>query len=109
MVLWDADDERTDLYVRLAYSVARCLTSRVAGAAEQNAEALVEIELATRAIEKQVSFLEEVHKLAGTVKSHGEKIQARMDRMRDELTREVERLDRQARALRVDAAQQRLL
>jgi hypothetical protein len=109
VVLWDADDPRTDLYVRLAYSVARCLTSRVAGAAEQNAEALVEIELATRAIEKQVAFLEEVHKLAGTVKTHGEKIQARMDRMRDELTREVERLDRQARALRVDAAQQRLL
>jgi hypothetical protein len=32
-----------------------------------------------------------------------------MDRMRDELTREVERLDRQARALRVVAARQRLL
>jgi hypothetical protein len=108
IVLWDADDERTDLYVRLAYSVARCLTSRVAGAAEQNAEALLEIDLATRAIEKQVHFLDEVHKLAGTVKSHGERIQARMDRMREELSREVERLDSQARALAADAAQQRL-
>jgi hypothetical protein len=104
VALWDADDERTDLHVRLAYSVARCLTSRVAGAAEQNAEALLEIDLATRAIEKQVHFLDEVHKLAGTVKHHGEKIQARMDRMRDELTREVERLDRQARALRAEAS-----
>jgi hypothetical protein len=102
VALWDADDDRTDLYVRLAYSVARCLTSRLAGAAEQNAEALLEIDLATRAIEKQVHFLDEVHKLAGTVKHHGEKIQARMDRMRDELTREVERLDRQARALRAE-------
>ncbi|HKE14834.1 MAG TPA: hypothetical protein VKB80_08230 [Kofleriaceae bacterium] len=108
VVLWDADDERTDLYVRLAYSVARCLTSRVAGAAEQNAEALLEIDLATRAIEKQVQFLDEVHKLAGTVKSHGERIQARMERMRDELSREVDRLDRQARALRADGVQQRL-
>ena len=108
VVLWDADDERTDFYVRLAYSVARCLTSRVAGAAEQNAEALLEIDLATRAIEKQVQFLDEVHKLAGTVKSHGERIQARMERMRDELSREVDRLDRQARALRVDGVQQRL-
>jgi hypothetical protein len=108
VVLWDADDERTDLHVRLAYSVARCLTSRVAGAAEQNAEALIEIDLATRAIEKQVQFLDEIHKMAGTVRSHGERIQARMERMRDELAREVERLDRQARALRAEGVQQLL-
>ena len=65
-------------------------------------------ETATRAIEKQVHFLDDIHKMAGTVKSHGERIQARMERMRDELAREVERLDRQARALRADGPQQRL-
>ena len=105
VALWDAEDEQSDLFVRCAYSMARCLTSRVAGAAEQNAETLLEIELATRAIEKQASFLDEVHKMAGTIKTHGEKIQARMERMRDELAREVERLDRQASALRADARQ----
>jgi hypothetical protein len=104
VALWDAEDGRTDLFVRCAYSMARCLTARLSGAAAQNEEALLEIDLATRAIEKQVHFLDEVYKLAGTVRSHGEKIQARMDRMRDELGREVERLDRQARALRADPA-----
>lgn len=102
-VVWDAEDERSDVYLRCAYSVARCLTARIAGAAEHDAEALMEIELATRAIERQAQFLEEVHKLAGTVRSHGEKIQARMERMKEELAREVERLDRQARALRAEA------
>lgn len=105
VTLWDADDERSDLHVRCALSMARCLTARVAGAAAQNAEAVLEIELATRVIERQVQFLDEVHRMAGTVKSHGEKIQARMDRMRQELGREIDRLDQQARALRADRAQ----
>ena len=104
VTLWDAEDERTDLFVRCAFSMARCLTARVAGAAAHSAEALLEIELATRAIERQVQFLDEVHRMAGTVKSHGEKIQARMERMREELGREVDRLDQQARALRADRA-----
>ncbi len=99
VVAWDAEDERTDLFVRCAYSMARCLTSRVVGAAAQNAEALHEIDHATRAIERQVQFLDEVHKLAGTVMGNGEKIVARVERMRKELAREVERLDHQVRAL----------
>jgi hypothetical protein len=104
VALWDAEDEQTDLFVRLAYSMARCLSSRVSGAAEQNAEAVLEIERATRAIERQAGLLEEVHKWAGTIRSNGEKIEARIGRMRDELAREVERLYQQASALRAEDA-----
>lgn len=102
VAVWDAEDERTDVFVRCAYSMARGLTARLAGAAAQNAEALVEIDLATRAIERQANFLDEVHKLAGTVRTHGEKIQTRIASMREELAREIDRLDRHASALRAD-------
>jgi hypothetical protein len=102
VVVWDAEDERTDVFLRCAYSMARGLTARLAGAAAQNAEALLEIDLAARAIERQANFLDEVHKLAGTVRSHGEKIQARVERMRDELAREIARLDRHSGVLRAD-------
>jgi hypothetical protein len=102
IAVWDAEDERTDVFVRCAYSMARGLTARLAGAEAQNAEALVEIDLATRAIERQANFLDEVHKLAGTVRTHGEKIQTRIASMRDELASEIARLDRHASALRAD-------
>jgi hypothetical protein len=100
VVVWDAEDEATDLRLRCAYSMARGLASRVASACAASDEALREIELATRAIEKQLSFLEDVARMAGTVESNGKKIKERMDRMREQLGGDVERLDDQVRALR---------
>lgn len=99
-VVWDAEDESSDLVLRCAYSLARALASRVAGASSHSAEAQREIDLAIRAVEKQLRFLDDVHTMAGTVKRSGEKIEKRMELMREELAAQVTRLDQQLAALR---------
>jgi hypothetical protein len=101
--VWDAEDDRTDLQVKCAYSLARALASRVAQSTEQSEEALGAIERAVRAVEKQLAHLADVERMASTVKSHGEKIEARMKSMRTDVSREVERIDEQVTALRSSA------
>lgn len=98
--VWDSEDDRTDLHVRCAYTLARALASRVAQSTEQSEEALGAIERAVRAVEKQLAHLADVERMASTVKTHGEKIEARMKSMRTDLTREVERIDEQVTSLR---------
>jgi len=100
VVVWDPEDEATDLHVRCAYSMARGLATRLASASAASHEALTEIDLATRGIEKQLQYLDEVARMAGTVKNNGEKILQRMERMREQLAADVDRLDEQVRALR---------
>ena len=100
VVVWDPEDEATDLRVRCAYSMARGLATRMASASAASDEALREIDLAPRGIEKQLAYLDDVARMAGTVKNNGEKILQRMERMREQLAGDVERLDEQVRALR---------
>src|SRR5262249_27190442 len=50
VVLWDADDAVSDLYVRAALSVARALVIRETHESAESEQALNSIELATRAI-----------------------------------------------------------
>jgi DNA-binding PucR family transcriptional regulator len=56
---------------------------------------------ATRAIEKQLQYLDEFKKWGETVKCNGEKIADRAERMKKELLTEVEALDREVSALKV--------
>jgi hypothetical protein len=100
VVIWDAEDTHSDLHVKAAYSVARALAIRLGETSAHTAEALRELELATRAVEKQIQHLEDIRKWAQTVQGHGEKIVDRADRMAADLLHEVERLDRWQGALR---------
>jgi hypothetical protein len=100
MVVWNPDDATSEVVVRAAYSLARCLAVRERRTDRESLEAILEIDRAARAIEKQVGYLEEVRKWAETVKGHGEKIADRSSRMVDELRRDVERLDVQIASMR---------
>lgn len=100
IVLWDADDPSTDVYVKAAYHCARALTVRQKESDDASGEALQGIELATRAVEKQITFLDEVRTAAETVRSNGERIVKRAEKMRSDLEQEVDRLDRYVAALR---------
>ena len=104
MVVWNPDDAVSEVVVRAAYSLARCLAVRERRTDRESLAAIMEIDRAARAIEKQVGYLEEVRKWAETVKGHGEKIADRSSRMVDELRRDVERLDIQIAAMRTAEA-----
>ncbi len=100
MVVWNPEDAASEVVVRAAYSLARCLAVRERRTDRESLAAILEIERAARGIEKQVGYLEEVRKWAETVKGHGEKIADRSTRMVEELRRDVERLDMQLVAMR---------
>jgi hypothetical protein len=104
MVVWNPDEPASDIVVRAAYSLARCLAVRERRTDHESLAAILEIEQAARGIEKQVGYLEEVRKWAETVKGHGEKIVDRSARMVDELRRDVERLDAQIAQMRTAEA-----
>jgi len=100
VVVWDADDPSSDLVVQAAYSLARALAVRERRTDRESQAAITAIEHAARGVERQAAFLEDVRRMADTVKGHGEKIADRAARMIEELRREVERLDAQVAAMR---------
>ncbi|MBU6428522.1 MAG: hypothetical protein KGR26_05910 [Cyanobacteria bacterium REEB65] len=100
VVVWDVEDPATDLYLTAAYSVARALAIRQGVAVGQACEAIEQIEMATRAVEKQIEYLGEIKTWANTVKNNGEKIADRADKLQKEITRAVDALDAQVGALK---------
>jgi hypothetical protein len=100
VVVWDAEDASSDVFLAGAYSVARALAIREQRAGDETDEAVSHIESTTRAVERHVQQADEIRRYAETVQSSGEKIVARAMRMRDELMREVAALDEQLAALK---------
>jgi hypothetical protein len=104
VVVWDADDPASDLVIRAAYSLARALAVRERRSDDEAKAAVLEIDRATRAVEKQAAYLDDVRKWAETVRSNGEKIVERSTKMADDLRREIEHLDAQVASLRTASA-----
>ena len=101
VIIWDAEDETTDLRLKAAYSVARALGVKQVGQSGRDVgDSIDRIESATRAVEKQVKYLDEFEKWSGTIKSHAEKILDRSERMRTDLAKEVLALDQQIAVLK---------
>src|SRR5262249_55251186 len=102
IIVWDADEPASDLYVKAAYSVTRALTIRERTESKRADQALLAIEQATRNVEKQIKFLDEVRVAAETVERHGKKIAERAVSMKGELEKEVTQLDGQIASLKTD-------
>jgi hypothetical protein len=103
VVQWDADDAVSDLYVRAALSVARALVIRETHESAESEQALNSIELATRAIEKQIENLAQIKTWAETVRGNGDKIADRAGKMQEALQKQVEELDQQLGALKTSS------
>jgi hypothetical protein len=99
VVVWDAEDPGSDVVLRAAYSLSRALAVRERRT-DHASQAIAEIERASRSVERQIGYLDDVRKWAETVKGHGEKIAERSTKMAEELRREVERLDSHVAAMR---------
>lgn len=101
IITWDPDDPTSDLFIKAALSVARALVIRENHESVEAEQAVIAIELATRTIEKQLDHLEQIKTWGETVKSNGDKISDRAGRMRADLAKEVESLDRHVQALKI--------
>ena len=104
VILWDADDAVSDLYVKAALSVARALVIRESHESAESEQALNSIESATRSIEKQIEALAQIKTWAETVRGNGDKIADRAGKMHEALRKQVEELDLQLGALKTGKA-----
>jgi hypothetical protein len=100
VIVWDQEDSSTDIYVKAAYSLARALVIRENHESVETDQALRAINVATRAIEKQLAHLDDIRKWAQTVRNNGDNIASRAERMRDELAKEIDVLDRHVNGLK---------
>lgn len=100
VITWDPDDAGTDLYLKAALSVARALVIRESHQTSETEEAVNAIELACRGIDKQLNNLDQIKTWAETIRTNGDKIADRAGRMKTELAKEVEALDRHVMALK---------
>ncbi|MEM6537027.1 MAG: hypothetical protein AAF668_04785 [Pseudomonadota bacterium] len=99
-VIWDEEDEMSDLYVTSALSVAKALC-----VAERKSEKAVEVDLETmersvRSVEKQIKGLIEIDGWAKNVVRDGGKIEDRVRRMAASIERDVGNLDEGLRILK---------
>jgi hypothetical protein len=89
VIVWDAEDPRTDVVLTAGISVAKalCARARVQGAAE--AADFEAIERAIFEIQKQASTLDQISTSAQTIKNGSEKILERARIMREALAQQI--------------------
>jgi gas vesicle protein len=106
VVVWDREDATTDALVTAAVSLARALVVRERVQQERVQAEFSAIEDAVRRIAKAAESLKEITTLAGTVKSHGEKIRTRAERLREDIDQQLEVLQMNVEGLKQHAGDQ---
>lgn len=99
VVLWDAEDETTDAYLKAGLIVAKAIAVRARSAADAQAHDLKAMETSVADILRQASLLDDVTTWTNTIKSNAEKVLVRVDKVRGQLQTQGEALEEQVRRL----------
>jgi hypothetical protein len=102
VIVWDAEDPATDLYLDVSLTLARALSIRI----DRNREELKEVDVdaidrAVMGIEKRLSDYDDISKYAETICSSGEKIKKKVDVSRKAIVRELETLKTEVGDLKI--------
>ena len=89
IVVWDAEDASTDVYLKAALTAARALAVRTAVSRQEQSADVAAIETAVLKIEKTAEKLSEIQKYATTIHSSSEKILNRVRIDQDAFRREI--------------------
>lgn len=103
VVVWDAEDESSDVYLKAALMLAKALAVRTTLERESHAADFTAIEQSLTAIEKQVEALGEIRTWSNTIISNGGKIQKSAEKIEEALVGQTENLRVQVDHLRSDA------
>lgn len=99
LVVWDAEDPATDVYLKAALSVAKALVVKQHAESGRSEADVRELEQSMRAIERMVTTVEGIAHDAQLVVKRGTKIGRAAVGLRDRLGEEVERLNGVVEAL----------
>jgi hypothetical protein len=102
VLVWDAEDERSDVVLKCGMLLAKALSVRASMQAQGQAQEIVGIERATRAIEKQLGRFVEIRTKANGIRNGADAILTAADLGERELRRQVNELDEHLAALRSD-------
>ncbi len=100
VVVWDAEDESTDAYLKAGLMAAKALTVR---ARLENAERTADFQAIDKSlteIQRQVRYLDEIRTWSSTIKNNAEKVIDRVERMQKALDGELETLGQQVEQLK---------
>lgn len=100
VLVWDAEDPRSDVVLVAGLSVARALCARSRAQSDAEVADFDAIERCILEIEKQARGLDEVTRSAETIKSGSEKILRRAEIMRRAFGEQIETLSENVRDLR---------
>lgn len=92
MVVWNQDDPATDILLKCAMSVARALAVREARASAEAEANFDEIDAAVTKLGRDAVALGEVTTWANTIQSSGKKIADRVEKVREDLEKQLELL-----------------
>lgn len=100
VVVWDGEDERSDIVLQSGLMVAKALSVRAARQSSASAASLTAIDKAIEAIRKQLEGFEEIRTTATTVINSGTKIDNRARIMGEALSKQLEILVSQFEAVK---------
>jgi gas vesicle protein len=104
IVIWDRDDASSDVLFTAALSLARALVVRERSQQERVQAEFTAIEDAVRRITKAAESLSEIVTMAGTVRSHGDKIRTRAERLQEDIDQQLAVLRQNVEGLKQHAS-----
>lgn len=106
VVVWDADNEATDVVLHAALTCAKALSVRSARRSSAESASMQRIDEAIAAIKKQVDGFAEIRTSASTVAKAAERIDDRARIMAEQIGRQTDALVEQAASLKARDAEQ---
>jgi hypothetical protein len=103
IVVWDRDDATTDVLLTAALSLARALVVRERAQQERVHAEFAAVEEAVRRLAKAAEALTDIVTMAGTVRSHGDKIRTRAEKLQEDIDLQLEVLRQNVEGLRQHA------
>ena len=92
VVVWDAENADTDIYLRAAISLARSMVVAGRKAEDSTAADFAEMEAAVNEVLRNAELLDGIQTMATTVKNNGEKIVKKAEKLKGCLETQIERI-----------------
>jgi len=100
VVVWDAEDAMTDVYLRVGYTLCRALCVRRNDTSAGQTVDFTEVDKAILEVEKRAAGLEEMTKWTQTIQNNSEKILGKLRTTRKSLEKQAELLKEKTDALK---------
>ena len=93
VVIWDSEDPLSDVNLKAAYSIARCIAVDKSNEDKTKTGEIVAIENAVKAVARSIEVLSSIQTMATTVKNNGEKIVKKAAKLQSDVSEQLELID----------------